>query len=679
MSKKFLKVVLCLMVMISSVTFVRAQNQQGPFESFVIEGLEDGKVQTGDKLTFIALTYEDFTNINVIFNYENWSESINFNLIKTADHTYKGTYTIPESFKYIQDKIEFIYLDVWASTNGFDYSNYYYSCYSENEIYDKLGYEIEKNPLIKIDENLSFEISDYILDEKAPELLDYDVIQEGSKIRLELEIEDDISGFSSGQVGFDYLGNQGYGNIYIPFDENHLENGKYVAELELNESGSYQYNSYGIYSMSYIELCDHAANRIYINENIKDYKIELKEEDNVLENFEPKNVVLDTPLGGDAIFLRVESGYGARYANLQYPNPNGENVYLAFLEINPNDFDLSVVGNYVKSYEIEVRINNQKSERYTIDVPVEIVEVVGEIVYYNLGWEVCLTYEELKNIEIAELSEEYGYAKLYTGETVKIDMVCNGAGMGPMFGTDSDTNVEAGAMMMYHPKYKITENEQEECYLTTKFIFHLIDEQGNLVDLNGDIIKKYADREIKEIEAVDKDISIHHLEGALPSYTTIVTKEVTDLDSIFKSDYVAYDISLDARFAVQPNGDVTVNIHVPEEMKNKKLEVCYVDDHGKKTFMSSNCEKGIVSFETNHFSTYVVVEKLYGDVNADGKVNTEDRRILARTLAGWDEYLLETIDKSTADVNDDGKINAEDRLILTRHLAGWEEYETLPH
>ena len=91
-----------------------------------------------------------------------------------------------------------------------------------------------------------------------------------------------------------------------------------------------------------------------------------------------------------------------------------------------------------------------------------------------------------------------------------------------------------------------------------------------------------------------------------------------------------------------------------------------------------------ITFETNTFSTYAlvceeIVENLCGDVNRDGKVNAEDRRILTRTMAYWYGYLFQDIDMTAADVDQDGRITKQDRVILTRHLAGWEGYETLPY
>ena len=71
--------------------------------------------------------------------------------------------------------------------------------------------------------------------------------------------------------------------------------------------------------------------------------------------------------------------------------------------------------------------------------------------------------------------------------------------------------------------------------------------------------------------------------------------------------------------------------------------------------------------------TYIV-----GDVNRDGRVNTQDRILLARYLAKWIGYDAERIDLAAADVNGDGRVNTQDRIILARYLAKWIGYEELP-
>lgn len=61
-------------------------------------------------------------------------------------------------------------------------------------------------------------------------------------------------------------------------------------------------------------------------------------------------------------------------------------------------------------------------------------------------------------------------------------------------------------------------------------------------------------------------------------------------------------------------------------------------------------------------------ERLFGDINGDGKVNGKDATRLMQYLAGWDVE----IDQSAADVNGDGKINGKDATRMMQYLAGWD-------
>ena len=67
---------------------------------------------------------------------------------------------------------------------------------------------------------------------------------------------------------------------------------------------------------------------------------------------------------------------------------------------------------------------------------------------------------------------------------------------------------------------------------------------------------------------------------------------------------------------------------------------------------------------------------LYGDADADGSVTPKDAMILARYLAGWPGY---SVDSFAADVDGDGNVSVRGAVVLARHLAGWEGFKTLPY
>ena len=73
----------------------------------------------------------------------------------------------------------------------------------------------------------------------------------------------------------------------------------------------------------------------------------------------------------------------------------------------------------------------------------------------------------------------------------------------------------------------------------------------------------------------------------------------------------------------------------------------------------------------------ITVKKTYiiGDVDMDGEITANDRRILARYLAEWDGYEEQIVSKEAADIDKDGEISPNDRRILARYLAEWDGYD----
>ncbi len=163
---------------------------------------------------------------------------------------------------------------------------------------------------------------------------------------------------------------------------------------------------------------------------------------------------------------------------------------------------------------------------------------------------------------------------------------------------------------------------------------------------------------------------------------TISTEETKTVFAVLDElgeGFMLYDITLteDGR-EVQPSGEVTVRIKVPDGYNAEKCKVYHVSSDGTAENMNAVVEDGYFVFITSHFSYYAIVEgepsapsRLPGDINSDGKLDMKDSTVLRRYLAGWDV----TINESNADVNGDGEVNLVDSTILRRHLAGWEGIE----
>lgn len=104
-------------------------------------------------------------------------------------------------------------------------------------------------------------------------------------------------------------------------------------------------------------------------------------------------------------------------------------------------------------------------------------------------------------------------------------------------------------------------------------------------------------------------VKIGAKEGALPPDTTLVV-ELSDYvleDAAGK--FIAFDISLEnGGGAIQPDGKVQVSIPIPDDYDKERLAVYHIAEDGTKAEVPFSVSGDAVTFETDHFSLYVVAE-----------------------------------------------------------------------
>lgn len=142
--------------------------------------------------------------------------------------------------------------------------------------------------------------------------------------------------------------------------------------------------------------------------------------------------------------------------------------------------------------------------------------------------------------------------------------------------------------------------------------------------------------------------------------------------------FQVYDITLtdELQNIVQPKETATVKIPVPKEYQGENCKVYHVRNNGGMVNMNAEYSDNYLIFQTDHFSTYLITETelieqniIYGDINADGGVNSKDVVLLKKHLAGYEGLTFDTV---AADVNVDGNVDSKDAVRLLRHLAGYE-------
>lgn len=130
------------------------------------------------------------------------------------------------------------------------------------------------------------------------------------------------------------------------------------------------------------------------------------------------------------------------------------------------------------------------------------------------------------------------------------------------------------------------------------------------------------------------DIKLETSEGVIPSNTVLEVASITEgttyntvktaLANISK--FKIFDITLKSNgVAIQPNGKVKISIPVPTEFDKSKLVVYRVEDNGDKTEYAVTVNGDVATFETDHFSTYVLAEKETTQ-NTENTNNKTDRK-----------------------------------------------------
>jgi len=137
-------------------------------------------------------------------------------------------------------------------------------------------------------------------------------------------------------------------------------------------------------------------------------------------------------------------------------------------------------------------------------------------------------------------------------------------------------------------------------------------------DNSGEEITVYSN-----VSDVNKNTGIRLNSTALelPVNTVLVANELTDgdiytmIDEVLAGNksFVAFDIKLKAEDqAVTPNGFVQLTIPIPQSFTSPYLKVYRIDENGTKTPYETNVItiNGVphVTFETDHFSTYALLE-----------------------------------------------------------------------
>lgn len=218
---------------------------------------------------------------------------------------------------------------------------------------------------------------------------------------------------------------------------------------------------------------------------------------------------------------------------------------------------------------------------------------------------------ETKNTTDAYIEAAINRIKDYIGEDAKIKIT-----VGDTFKSLNYYDESAGREISFNENGLIDEKTAGDNYYN--------------VTINGKTYKfAICKKDNKNLETpkyvgnnLGSNISITSDDTSIPLDTSITVKKVKN-DVIDKTlgtnNYAAFDISLYSNtkktsIKKLEDGEFKVSIPVPEDLKGKDLIIYYVDDEGNKEEHSVEVNNDYATFTTNHFSVYVLTEKVNAPV-----------------------------------------------------------------
>lgn len=125
----------------------------------------------------------------------------------------------------------------------------------------------------------------------------------------------------------------------------------------------------------------------------------------------------------------------------------------------------------------------------------------------------------------------------------------------------------------------------------------------------------------EDIKLNDKEtnITLEAEDGVVPKDTILVVNTINSnysnyqqLLNIFQKskNFKMFDINLESNGTkIQPDGKVKISIPVPAEFDKSNLFVYRIEENGDIIEYTVTVKDGMATFETDHFSTYVLAEK----------------------------------------------------------------------
>lgn len=348
------------------------------------------------------------------------------------------------------------------------------------------------------------------------------------------------------------------------------------------------------------------------------------------EEAEAVMIYIEDSTGKSIGYYSPMTGGGMGYFNVEATADDYKNCYyIAYANYNYGDTVKTDLGTFTfkekqEAYTEEDGTINY-SYIYTCPVtPEYIINLKGKDTdIYSKVQNPITGKEDVFAFEFRFYKQQFGKnANLKIGD---VDFIINGKPTkgyidnGDIFvGFDELTNT----LQLVNYKGKITYSNMGDTFKIKK------DENSNI-----EVICEDKKEDTKPVTATDTktNIKLEAVAGAVPSDTVLEVAPITEgttyntvktaLTNINK--FKVFDINLLSNGTkIQPNGKVKISIPLPTDMNKSNLVVYRVADNGTKTEYKVTTEGNNATFETDHFSIYVLAEKTAETTPS----NTDDRK-----------------------------------------------------
>lgn len=322
-----------------------------------------------------------------------------------------------------------------------------------------------------------------------------------------------------------------------------------------------------------------------------------------------------------------------------------ESKYTVYVSVNRNEADvrISLGYNTIVNKDVSVKYNNSnlysnEDKKYIEDTLKNLGFVLGESGYsissegyYNVNNNTIVNKDDeiLENIEKAGIvlkAVSAGGGIQYNGTeydvyrngiyymTVVVESIYHFELTVPN-SIDENKHVEYACDKLSEYLIKNFEEERTVTLKQVKDNVYSVLVNGQSYDDMQLVLKKEAaiSREDKttgvKLDTTTNTVS----EDTVISVTNVESKEILNRVKVCLKDisdkYITYDINLlENGIKVQPNGKVKISIPIPDGFDKEKLEIYRITDSGEKISYQVTVEGNLATFETDHFSIYVLAE-----------------------------------------------------------------------